>query len=328
MAKSPNQKLKLLYLQKILQEKTDETHTMNVAQLIRELQRYDISAERKSIYDDIEALKQFGLDIECSRSKPRGYYIASRQFELPELKLLVDAVQSSKFITHKKSNSLIKKVETLTNIHEAQLLQRQVFVANRIKTMNESIYYNIDKIHTAISQGMKIEFQYFEWTIKKERKYKKQGEFYCISPWALSWVDENYYMIGFDNEMQIIKHYRVDKMVNITLTEEPRDGQDHFNQFDMALYTNKLFGMFGGEEETIKLLFSNRFIGVVLDRFGKEISVIPYDDTHFIIHLKVALSPQFFSWLFGFSTDVKILSPQRVADLYLQQAQEITLLYQ
>lgn len=327
MAKTSSQKLKLLYLQKIFQEQTDENHVLTMTQLINELDKYNISAERKSIYDDIEALREFGLDIECRKSNPRGYYLTNRQFELPELKLLVDAVQSSKFITHKKSNALIKKVEGLTSLHEGQLLHRQVYVANRIKTMNESIYYNIDEIHTAISMGKKIQFQYFEWTLNKERKYKKQGKPYCISPWALTWDDENYYMIGFDSEAQIIKHYRVDKMTNITLTEEPRDGQEHFQQFDMGLYSKKMFGMFNGQEETVKLLFANQLIGVVLDRFGKDISIVPYDENHFTIHVKVAVSPQFFSWVFGFATEVKILSPQYVVDLYQEKLKDVTQLY-
>ena len=184
------------------------------------------------------------------KEKNYEYYIANRSFELPELKLLVDAVQSSKFITHKKSNELIKKVEGLASVHQARQLQRQVFVQNRVKTMNESIYYNVDKIHNAISQGVKVSFLYFEWAVSfttKERikRPKRGGERYAISPWALTWDDENYYMIGYDSESKKIKHYRVDKMQSIELTDEKRDGQRVFQKFDMAQYSKMTFGMYG-----------------------------------------------------------------------------------
>ena len=232
MSKRNNQKLKALYIMKILLEKTDDEHRLTLAQIQAELDAYGIQAERKSLYDDMEALREFGLDIEKSGSRGCGYYIASREFELPELKLLVDAIQSSRFITAKKSHELIKKVESLASVQQAQTLQRQVYVANRIKSMNESIYYNIDKIHIAIAQGKKITFRYFEWIVnfssseKFKKNYRKAGDFYVVSPWALTWNEENYYMVGYDTEMNLIKHYRVDKMELIEVTEEQRDGKD------------------------------------------------------------------------------------------------------
>ena len=328
MAKAPHQKGKLLALRSIFLEKTDEEHGLTIPQLIDLLAQQGISAERKSIYDDIETLRLHGVDIELRRGKRSEYYVANRLFELPELKLLVDAVQASKFITHRKSTQLIKKVESLASDYEAQSLQRQVYVAGRIKTMNESIYYNVDKIHTAISAGKKISFQYFEWTVNKEKKPRRQGKNYCISPWALAWEDENYYMIGYDSQAECIKHYRIDKMMSIEMLSQPRDGQEYFKAFDMASYTSKLFGMFGGEEEVIRMRFANRLAGVVIDRFGRDVPMTHSGPDHFIATVRVAVSPQFLSWVFGFGGDVKILSPQSVIEQLKVQATTVLLQYQ
>ena len=331
MPKNPNQKLKLLYLMKILLERTDDEHGLTLPEILDALGGYGVTAERKSIYDDLEMLRVYGLDVERTGHK---YFIANRTFQLPELKLLVDAVQSSKFITHKKSTELIKKVESLASVHEARLLQRQVFVTNRIKTMNESIYYNVDKIHAAITAGVKISFRYFEWAVDfseeggpLKKQFRRNGKRYRISPWALTWDDENYYMIGFDSEADIIKHYRVDKRAEIQLTAERRDGQEHFDRFDMALYSKRVFGMFGGEEETVRLRFVNHLAGVVLDRFGKDAFLSRADDAHFNATVKVQVSPQFYSWVFGFGGEVKILSPGHVAQGLCAAAREVLALY-
>jgi predicted DNA-binding transcriptional regulator YafY len=328
MPKSPNQKLKLLYLMKILQEKTDENHTLTAQELIAELGRYDIQAERKSIYDDLEALRVYGLDIETIKSKTTGYFLASRSFELPELKLLVDSVQSSKFITLKKSMELIKKIEGLCSVYDGQSLQRQVYVAHRIKTMNESIYYNVDKIHTGIGENKKISFYYFEYSVTKEKVYKRNGKRYSVSPYALTWDDENYYMIAFDSDAAMIKHYRVDKMSDILVSNECRDGQEHFKNLDVAVYSKKLFSMFSGEEENVRLEFENRFIGVVIDRFGKDVIVTKSDEDHFVVSVSVAVSEQFLAWVTSFGGSVKILSPAPVAEKLRQQLQQVLSRYE
>ncbi|RDU23431.1 helix-turn-helix transcriptional regulator [Anaerosacchariphilus polymeriproducens] len=328
MAKSPNQKLKLVYLMEILQDKTDENHPMTMHEIISRLAEYDISAERKSIYNDIETLKQYGMDIIFQKETPSGYYVGERYFELPELKLLVDAVQSSKFITYKKSKDLIKKIESLTSIFDAKHLQRQVFVSNRIKTMNESIYYNVDMIHSAISANTKIKFQYFEWTLDKEMKLKKEGDFYIISPWALTWDDENYYMIGYDEEASMIKHYRVDKMIKIDVISEKRMGQEEFENFDLVSYGNKTFGMFGGKDEDVTIMFANHLIGVVIDRFGKDITIRKTENDCFLIRVKVAVSNQFFAWLSGFGMGVKVVSPENVVEQYKQHMKQILSKYE
>lgn len=328
MPKNPNQKLKLLYLMKILQESSDEAHPLTMAEMMERLSAYDVKAERKSIYDDLEALRAYGVDVEKTRSPVCGYYVASRVFELPELKLLVDAVQSSKFITRRKSDELIKKVESFASVHEAQLLQRQVYVANRVKSMNESIYYNIDNIHAAISKGRKISFKYFEWTVcfsggeRTKKQYRKNGQRYLVSPWALSWVDENYYMIGFDSAADKIKHYRTDKMTDIEMTEQKRDGREHFCRFDAAVYSRGIFGMFGGEKETVRICFENHLVGVVIDRFGRDVMISREDEGHFSVGVDVEVSPQFLSWVFGFGGGARILSPQKTIDQFKAYAQQ------
>ena len=314
MARSSFQKLKILYVMDFLVRNSDENHPVSVAQLIAELSRHGISAERKSIYDDIESLRDYGVDvIQSGTGKSSGYYVASREFELPELKLLVDSVQSSKFITYKKTMSLIKKIENLTSVYDAQALSRQVYVKNRIKTMNESIYYNVDEIHRGIAANRKIRFHYFEYTVQKERRFRRDGAWYIISPYALSWDDENYYLVGFDSEAGRIKHFRVDKMTDIDITEEDRDGQEIYAALDMGEYARKTFGMFTGEETSVQLRFENHLVGAVIDRLGQDVMLIPDGPDHFTVRTDVVVSPQFFAWVCGFGNQAKILEPKHIA---------------
>lgn len=315
MARSSYQKLKPLYIMNYLLQNTDEDHPVTVNQIISYLDSQGISAERKSIYSDIEALQYFGLDIVQSGSgRSCGYYIAHRTFELPELKLLVDSVQSSKFITHKKTAALIKKIETLASIHEAQLLNRQVFVKNRIKTMNESIYYNVDEIHNGISKNKKIRFLYFEYNVQKERQYRRNGAYYVVSPFALTWDDENYYMVAYDSDAAMIKHYRVDKMEKISILEEDRDGLEAYQALDMAIYARKTFGMFTGKEEHVVLRFENHLVGAVLDRLGRDVFIVPDGPDHFTVRTDVIVSPQFFAWVTGFGTSAQVIGPGHVVE--------------
>ena len=318
MPKSSNQKLKLLYIIKILSEQTDEEHCISTQQLIEELAKYDIKAERKSIYDDINQLIDFGYDIILIKSRVNGgYYMAGREFELAELKLLVEVVQSSKFITLKKSKELIAKIEKLASKPEAKQLQRQVYVANRIKTANESIYYIVDDIHRAIQNNEQISFQYLEWNLEKKLMPRRDGKLYRVSPWALTCKDENYYLIAHDNEEDKIKHFRVDKMGSIkALSNVKREGSSLFERFDIADYANKTFSMYGGKEESVTMQLENHLIGVVMDRFGQDVSIRVRDEEHFSVRVTVAISGQFFGWLTGLGAGAKLIAPESVVMQY------------
>lgn len=323
MAKSEGQKLKLLYIVKMLEESSDENHPLSTAEIIAGLEAVGIHSERKTIYDDIAKLCDFGYDIIQNSSRlGGGYYLANREFELPELKLLVDAVQSSRFITTKKSRELIKKLEGKAGKYDAGKLRRQVYVAGRIKTENESIYYNIDNIHRAIQENKQIDFLYLDWNLKKEMVPRANAQ-KTVSPWALIWREENYYLAAYDSEDKIIKHYRVDKMGQVTVLAREREGLEQFSKLDPAVYTNRTFGMFGGEEEIVTLEFPNRLVGVVLDRFGREVDLRPMSGEVFRIRAKVAVSGQFFGWLAGIGREAKIVSPDTVKEDYGKWLKEI-----
>lgn len=317
MARSSNQKLKLLYILKILKEQTDEAHPMATAEIITRLDNEGILAERKSIYNDIAELTDFGYDIRRKKAKTGGgYYLTSREFELPELKLLVDVIQASRFLSLKKSRELISKIEGLAGSHAARHLQRQVYVANRVKTENESIYNTVDFIHRAIQDNVQISFRYFEWTVHKQMRFKRDGGRYRISPWALTVQDENYYMVGYDSEADMLKHYRVDKMAEPELTKESRLGGEKYAGFDVAEYTNKTFGMFGGEEEMVTIGCANRLIGVIMDRFGTDVPVRERENGRFTIRVRVVVSGQFFGWLAGLGEEAGLIGPEWVVERY------------
>ncbi|MGD9678325.1 MAG: helix-turn-helix transcriptional regulator [Vulcanibacillus sp.] len=323
MLKSSNQKLKLLYLLKILMEKTDTDHTLTVPEMIIELKKYNINAERKSIYDDLESLKTFGIDILCRKSKTYDYYIASRSFELAELKLLADAVASSKFITEKKSRELIKKIGSLTSNYEAKQLVRQIYVAGRAKTINEKIYYNVDLINQAIGRNKQISFKYFEYTIDKKKRYRNDGNNYIASPYALTWDDENYYMVSYYEKYNGITHFRIDKMEDIEITDQ----QCHIADINIVEYTKKIFSMYGGEEETVKIQFDNSLLGVVIDRLGKSTIIHKIDENSFAAIITVELSPPFWGWIFQFVNKVKIISPENVKYEYVKYVNEVSEVY-
>lgn len=313
MAKGRNQKLKLLYLTKIFMEKTDESHALTLAEITSLLNGYEVTADRKTLYLDFEELKHYGLDIISEqRSKTVVYYLASRDFELAELKLLVDSVQSSKFITEKKSNSLIKKLESLVSEHESKQLHRQVITSGRVKTMNESILINVDSIHSAINNNRQISFQYFQWIPDKQRELRHDGQRYTISPWHLVWDNENYYMIGYDSDSEMIKHFRVDKMLRISSGNEKREGLKKMKEFNIATYSRTLFGMLGGESTRVTLQCLNSMAGVIIDRFGKDTVMLRHDDEHFIAYVEVVPSDQFLGWIIGLSSYVQIMEPSSV----------------
>ena len=330
MAKGPNQKLKLSYLTRIMLEKTDDDHGLTMPQIIEELERYGVTAERKSLYSDFaDMTDKLGIEIiKETRGRETYYHVGKREFELVEVKLLIDAIQSSKFITERKSNELIKKVKGLVSRHQAAQLQRQVYVHGRIKTMNESIYYNVDTIHAAIAGNNRVSFQYCGWYTSKKLVPLNEGKYFEASPWAMTWDDEYYYMVAFDYYEEKIKHYRVDKMAKISILQEPRGGKDLFQSFDMAAYSKMNFGMFHGEIKKVHISFPDYMVGVFIDRFGKDISIHPAGDRRSEIAVNVAVSKQFFGWIASLGRWVKIEAPSEVVEEMRQFAEKLWKVYE
>ena len=304
MPKSEGQKLKLLYLADLLRRETDEDHALSMSDILSRLEELGVHAERKSIYDDLRALEDYGMDIIATRGRAGGYQLAHRE--------------------------LIRKLEGLASRWEAQSLQRQVYAVGRVKSMNESIYYSIDTIHTAISQDRQIAFRYFEWTMEKTVRYRRDGQLYERSPYALVWDDENYYLVAYDHTASPpgIRHYRVDKMANLSVLEESRLGKATFECFDMAQYAKQMFGMFGGAQQDVELRFAARLAGVVLDRFGKEVTLLPDGGSFFRVHVQAVVSPQFMGWVAGFGTDAKLLGPPAVVREYTAFCREMLAQYE
>ena len=310
MPRSANQKQKLLALLEILRAESDENHPLTTADLIAALAKQGISAERKSVYDDIATLTDRGYDIVTLRG--RGCYLASREFELAELKLLVDAVQSSKFISEGKSRSLIRKLESLCSRHEAGQLQRQVFVSGRVKTMNEAVLYSIDALHEAIATDRQVQFRYFDYNAKKEKVYRHGSKTYTVSPVGLLRSDECYYLVALVGEER--RHYRVDRMTDISVTGQRR--VPGCGALDMAAYTRRYFGMFSGTEHRVKLRCPNSLAHVILDRFGMDVMLVPQDGAHFTVTVEVVVSGQLYGWLFSLGPEVEILAPAAVRAEY------------
>ena len=327
MPKGTKQKLKLYYLSRIMLKKTDDEHGITMPEIQKMLLEYGVTADRKSVYDDLESLKVLGIDIIGEKvGRNYLYHVGKKQFEIAELKLLVDSIQSSKFITEKKSRELIEKLTAFASEYEALQLKRQVVVQGRVKTMNESIYYVVDEIHKAISENSRIRFEYLKWSLKKQM-VRKKDKIYEVSPWALTWNDENYYLIAFDSEVGCLKHYRVDKMRDIELTGEKRDGSKYFKKSDIAAYAKTNFGMFGGEETKVRLEFKDEMVGVLIDRFGTDISIRPVREGWSVTTVDVAVSEQFFGWVFGLGAKVKIVGPEEIAEEFKEEILGVHSLY-
>ena len=324
MAKQPNQKLKILYILQLLQKKSDENHPISVAAILEELERYDISAERKSIYSDIEQLRQFGFDIEMNHSRTSGgYYLASRDFELAELKILVDSIQASKFITTNKTRALIKKLSNLCSDDQAKQLKHEVHVMDRVKTGNENIFYNVDAINEALIKKVMIRFSYFSWNEKGEFVLKNSKQKYEVTPLGLTFQNENYYLIAYHHDKKEKRHYRVDKMKNIEVTSINKISSDEIGEFDLVKYSNENFGMYAGEVETVHLKLKKSLIGIVIDRFGTDISIRELDEEYCDVRVTVAISGQFFGWLAGIGENICIFSPDKIRNQYIDYLNEI-----
>ncbi len=328
MAAGENQKLKMLYLSKILSEETDQDHGLSAQEIISRLEACGVNEDRKTLYRDFEELERYGMEI-LSEQTGRNvlYHLNERTFELPELKLLVDSVQAAKFITERKSRQLIRKLESLASNHEAKHLHRQVLISGRVKTMNESIYYNVDMLHEAINQGRQIRFHYGQWSVQKKMELRRGGAWYQVSPWCLMWDDENYYLVAYDTEDQKIKHYRVDKMLHLSISKAAREGKEQFRRFDAAQYTKQLFGMFGGDVIRVTLEGRNDMAGILIDRFGKDIMIYPKDERHFTAHVEVATSRHFLAWVIALGDGIQITGPETLVRQMKEEARRLTDVY-
>ena len=312
MPKSDNQKLKIFYILDYLERNSHEHRPIRASELIQHLDRqHNISCDRKTVYSDIAALQDYGVDIVSVAGKNGGYYIASRNFELPELKLLIDAVQSSRYLTEKKSRELIEKLCAQCNEQDAKLMRRTVLVSGRVKSMNETIYYNVDTIQEAISQNKQIAFRYFDWDFGGKRKYREKE--YLASPYGLCQDNENCYLLAFSSRHGITS-YRVDRMADIHLLDEARVPCPELTGKALHDHANRLFQMYSGDAVDVKLRFHRSLLNVVIDRFGKNTMLIPENEEWFNFTVKVAVSPMFLSWVIGFGSKAKILYPQSVAD--------------
>ena len=312
MPKSDNQKLKIFHILDYLQRNSHQDHPVRASELIQMLDsQHNISCDRKTVYSDIAALQDYGVDIVSIPGKNGGYYIASRNFELPELKLLIDAVQSSRILTEKKSRELIEKLCNQCSVHDARLMRGDVLVSGRVKNMNETIYYNVDTIQEAIWQNRQITFRYFDWDLNGQRRYRERG--YTASPYGLCQDNENCYLLAHSPRHGVTS-YRVDRMQEIRLTEDTRIPCPELTGKNLVEHANRLFQMYSGDSTTVKLRFHRSLTNVVIDRFGRDTMLIPDGEEHFVFTVNVAVSPMFLSWVIGFGSKAKILHPQSVVE--------------
>lgn len=313
MARGSHQKLKLLYLAKVLREETDDTHSLTLPEIIKRLNSYGIDADRKCLYDDLYQLDQFGMEIIQEKVGQRTYYhCTDREFELAELRMIIDAICSSRFITAKKSKDLIGKLEKMVSIYDARLVDREVIVSGRVKSMNESILYTIDAIQNAIADNHRIRFQYFRWNVKGEMELHHKGKIYEVSPWTLVWDDENYYLVAYEKEDDKIKHFRVDKMLKTEEVDLKRQGVTRYRKQDKEMYSKKHFRMFGGVEQRVTLVCENQYANVIIDQFGRDTVLRPVDEEHFEAKVDVAVSDQFLGWVIALRDGVTITGPDEV----------------
>lgn len=323
MAKRENQKHKLFRLLEILMRQTDEEHGLSINEIISRLDKYGISSERKSIYSDFLTLEELGFPVSHLPTRPPRYKLDYKIFEIAELKMLVDAVQSSKFITAKKSKEIIDKLAIFAGEHGKLELSRQVYVEDKLKTDNKSSIYSIDAIHNAINKKTKLTFKYFDYNYKKEKVFHKDGNLYTVYPCALIWDDEKYYLVAYDEDAERIKNFRVDKMQEVTSTDSLYPSVSEVESFEPSQYSKKIFGMYGGTEQLVTIECREKLAGVMIDRFGTDIRFIK-TDFGFRFTLRVMVSPTFFAWILGFGADIRILSPLTLREELLAHVSLIT----
>ena len=324
MARGKKQKLKLFYLYKIMCEETDRTHYLTMPQIVEKLAAYGVEADRKSLYDDMEALNLFGIEVQRTRDGAHTYYnVTNRPFELAEMKFLVDAVQASKFISERETKAIIKKLLTLVSMNDARLLERDVHVPGRIKNMNESVYHTVDVIFRALNLDQQLRFHYFQWNVDGEKELRRDGEYYIVSPWALHYDDEKYYLVAYDHFHKEIRHFRVDKMLDAETVEAKRKGVTKYRKRNEEKCTQQHFRMFGGELQTVTLRCKNEMANVIVDQFGRGTNLKRVDEEHFEVSVEVAVSDQFFGWVIALGDNVRIVEPENVVQQMMEVGKRI-----
>ena len=318
---SMNNKSRILYILKILYEYTDEENTMSITEIIEMLEKQGRVAHRRTIMTDIESIEESGVDVITIKSTQNRYFIGNRHFELAEVKLLIDAVESSKLITQKKSTELIRKLTTLVSKHQASELDEHVYVDQRIKPENEEIYYTVDAIHSAINSSKQIEFKYYQYTGRKEKIFKNNGFVYSLSPYALIWSEDHYYAIGYCDKHGKISKFRVDRMANTIITENEILHKPV--GFNIAEYAKSVFEMFDGETKTVELKCTNDLMDVIVDRFGENVKTHELGSNCFKAIVDISISPTFYGWVFGFGNNMSILAPIDVKNEYMAMAGRI-----
>ncbi len=324
-------KLKLLKMIDILLRKTDENNPISTFELIEELEKYGISSERKSIYNDIELLTENGYDIVKTRVPKPGYFIASRDFQLPEVRLILDAVQSADFITQKKTEELVNKISTLVSEEQFRMLKSQVFIDNRVKGANEEIYYTIDVLHRAISMKKQVTFYYNRHKIQDGKKIVWDQKQFCLNPYALIWSNDHYYLVGNNPKYNNLMHTRLDRMKSVEITDRParnfEEVSEYKNYFDSADYSKKMFNMYSGKVENIELVCKNELLEEMVDRFGEDATIRNEDSERFYIRCDAAISEGLISWIMQYKSAVYVRKPEALRNLLIEKAKEIIDLY-
>ena len=330
MATNSRTKLKLLHVSDILSRETDEEHPLSANQLCERLEMRGISAERKSVYADIRTLQEYGMDIVESSGKKQGWFLASREFELAEVRLLVDAVQAADFITAKKTKELLDKLKTLISTYQASTMNRQIYTDHRLKHNNEKIYYNIDDLHSAIMQNCKVQFEYTNKRIDEKGHIASQTREHTVSPYAMIWSNDHYYLICNTEKYDTLMHLRLDRINRVRKLEEParpiREVSSYLNYFDAADYIKKSFNMFSGEQQMIRLRCKNDLYEQVVDRFGEDIMLVPNDNGYFTITVKAMVSKGLIAWLLQFE-EIEVISPESVRNLIRERIARLNDIY-
>ena len=333
MAGKKNTKLKLLYLKEILEKYSDEQHVLNSNDIADRLENeYGLVCERKSIYKDIEVLIDYGMDIIKTRTPKNGYFLASGLFELAEIRLLTDAVQAADFITKNKTKKLIEKIEGFVSIHQAAVLKKQVYIDNRAKSTNESVFYVIDRLDTAIKSGKKVKFLYSRRKMDDKYAARKETRTFTLSPYALIWSSDHYYLVANNEKYDNLMNVRVDRISQVEILEDPvrrmEEVSPYTTYFDAADYAAKTFNMFSGDLQMIELKCSSSILEQIFDRFGERINTRRADDTHFLLRTEASISSGLVSWIMQFGTDIEVIQPTELKDMVAEKAEKILGIYQ